>query len=314
MRLPSYNARMIEPLIDAFLQYRRSARNSAENTRKAYAADLAQFADFTAKSGVADISRIDVKLLRAFLASLQVHSYARSTLARKQAALRAFFRWARRQGHVTTDPTRGLFSPRQPRKLPKFLRSEEIEALMCAPGDSPAGLRDRALLELLYGSGIRAGEAVKLTIEDLDLEAGEVKIRQGKGNKERIALLGRAAQEAIVDYLHHGRPVLAAKAKRGESRGLLLNKYGERLSDRAVRRTFDKYAQVVGARLKITPHVLRHSFATHLLENGADLRAVQELLGHANLATTQIYTHVTTDRLKEVYDGAHPRAHAEDEG
>jgi integrase/recombinase XerC len=303
---------MIEPLIDAFLQYRLSARNNSENTRKAYAADLAQLAEFLSHRGFADVREIDLRTLRSFFVSLQTQQYARSSLARKQASLRAFFRWAKRQGHTSTDPTRGLFSPRQSRKLPKFLRSEEIEALMCAPDDSPAGLRDRALLELLYGSGTRAGEAVGLTVNDLDLEAGELRVRKGKGSKERIALVGRAAQEALVDYLHYGRPELAAKAKRGESQALFLNKFGERLSDRAVRRTFDKYAQVVGTRLKVTPHVLRHSFATHLLNNGADLRAVQELLGHANLATTQIYTHVTTERLKEVYDRAHPRAHSDE--
>jgi tyrosine recombinase XerC len=299
-------------LIDEFLEYRRTARNSAAYTLKAYAADLAQFAAFLEERGVGALDAVELSDLRAFFASLQSRRYARTTLARKQAALRAFFRWARRTGRTAADPTRGLLYPRQDRRLPKFLRPEEVEALMLAPGVSPAGLRDRALLELLYASGIRAGEVVRLDVEDLDLESSEVRVRQGKGGRERIALVGRAAHEAIVDYLGRGRPALAAKARRGQSRALLLNKYGERLSDRGVRRTFDKYVAAVGARLKITPHVLRHTFATHLLENGADLRAVQELLGHSSLATTQIYTHVTTERMKQVYDEAHPRAREEE--
>jgi len=298
-------------LIDEFLEYRRVARNSAPHTLRAYAADLAQFAAFLDERGIATPDRVDLSVLRAFLASLQPQQYARTTLARKQAALRAFFRWARRSGRIATDPTRGLLTPRPERRLPRFLRPEEVEALLSAPDASPAGLRDRALLELLYASGLRAGEVVRLEVGDLDLTAEEVRVRHGKGRKERVALLGRAAVEALIDYLHRGRPALAARARRGESRALLLNKYGERLSDRGVRRTFDKYVNVVGARLKITPHVLRHTFATHLLENGADLRAVQELLGHAHLATTQVYTHVTTQRLKTVYDATHPRAHDE---
>jgi len=299
---------MLERDIDAFLDYRRAARNSAPHTLKAYSADLLQFAEFAETRQIASPAAVALNDLRAFLASLHDRNYARTTLARKQAALRAFFKWARRAGLVTIDPTRGLFAPRQQRKLPKFLRSDEIDALMNAPDDSPAGLRDRALLELLYASGLRAGELVKLNRDDIDLEAGEVRVREGKGGKDRVALLGGAAADALVDYLRRGRPELARKARVGSSSALLLNKFGERLSDRGVRRTFDKYVAAAGSRLKITPHVLRHTFATHLLENGADLRSVQELLGHANLATTQIYTHVTTERLKTIYDHAHPRA------
>lgn len=302
---------MIDCLITEFLEYRRTARNSAAHTLRAYAADLAQFGTYLQSQGISGLERVDLPLLRGFLRSLQANDYMSTTLARKQAALRAFFRWARRSGRVTTDPTRGLRSPRQEHRLPRFLRPEEIEGLMNAPDHSPAGLRDRALLELLYASGLRAGEVARLDVSDIHLPEGEIRVRQGKGGKERVALLGRAAAEAIRNYLSAGRPALAARARRGESRALLLNKYGERLSDRGIRRTFDKYAAQASARLKITPHVLRHTFATHLLENGADLRAVQELLGHASIATTQIYTHVTTERMKAVYDAAHPRAGAE---
>ncbi|HXG24897.1 MAG TPA: site-specific tyrosine recombinase/integron integrase [Chthonomonadales bacterium] len=303
---------MIEHLIDSFLQYLRIVRHHSAHTLKAYAIDLNQLAGFLAQQGIGDIRAVDLAVLRAFLVSLQGRRYARATLARKQVALRAFFRWTKQGGHISADPARNLATPRATRHLPKFLRPEEIEALMSAPDNKPAGLRDRALLELLYASGLRAGEVVRVEVDDIDLEAGEVRVRHGKGGKERIALLGRTATNAIRDYLNRGWPVLAAASPLPQ-KALFLNKYGKPLSDRGVRRTFDKYAAAACSRLKITPHVLRHSFATHLLENGADLRAVQELLGHANLVTTQIYTHVTPENLKKVHDRAHPRSRATDD-
>jgi len=305
---------MLSRLIQEFLEHLRRARNSSPHTLRAYRADLEQMAVFLRPSGVARADQVDLAGLRAWLAACHARGCSRATLARKQSALRAFFRWARAGGHVERDPTRGLRAPRQPRRLPRFLRPAEIEALMQAPDDSPAGLRDRAVLELLYASGLRASEAVALDVADLDLEEGEVRVRAGKGRRERIALIGGAAADALRDYLLLGRPALSARARRGQSSALILNKHGDRLSDRGVRRTFDRYAAAVGDRLKITPHVLRHSFATHLLENGADLRAVQELLGHASLSTTEVYTHVTTERLQEVYGRTHPRAAPGDEG
>ena len=297
---------MLDRLIDEFLEYRRVVRNNAAHTLRSYSSDLNQAADFFETRGVRSLTEVNLGLLRAFFAALSSHKYAKTSLARKQATLRAFFRWAKRQQHADTDPSRGLISPRLDLKLPKYLRSEEIDALMNAPDSSPAGLRDRALLELLYGSGIRAGEAANLELNDIDLAESEIRIRKGKGGKERRALVGAQASFAIERYLEDGRPELAARTRKGSSAALLLNKYGERISDRGSRRTFDKYAAAACARLKITPHTLRHTFATHLLQNGADLRAVQELLGHANLVTTQIYTHVTADHLKQVYDQAHP--------
>jgi tyrosine recombinase XerC len=302
---------MLDTLIDEFILYRKAARNNSDLTITAYKMDLRQFDKFVKEQKMTAVSQIDLRVLRAYFGSRQSEDLTRATLSRKQASLKAFFAWLRRTGKIASDPTRGLFSPRLPRKLPKFLRSNEIEALLSAPDGSPAGLRDRALLELLYASGIRAGEAVSLEVQDVDLESGEIRIRKGKGGKQRIALFGSAAEEAVRRYLSIGRPALASKRKGVPYPALLLNKYGGPLSDRGIRRTLDKYVEAVGAHLKITPHVLRHSFATHLLENGADLRAVQELLGHANLVTTQIYTHVTPERLKKVYDSAHPRASEE---
>ncbi len=304
---------MIDPLIDQFTRHLTEVRGYSHETVRAYAADLFQFADHLRSAGVEQLRGIDLAALRAYLASLQPHAYRRSTLARKQAALRAFFRWARRNGHIAEDPARLLRTPRGSRPLPKFLRSPEIEALMAAPASSPAGLRDRALLELLYASGLRAGEAVALDLDDVDLGGAQVRVRRGKGGKERLALLGRAAVDAIAAYVERARDELAAKSRLGRSNALFLNKLGGRMSDRGVRRTFDKYAAAVGTRLKITPHVLRHSFATHLLENGADLRDVQELLGHADIGTTQVYTHVTTEAMRSVHAAAHPRARGDAE-
>lgn len=296
--------------IEEFLTYRRFARNNSPHTLRAYASDLAQLSEYLSRNG-RGMQAVSLADLRGYLAWTQERGCRRATLARKQAALRAFFGWLRRTGRIERDPSRGLVSPRQSKRLPKFLRAAEIEALMAAPGADVAGLRDRALLELLYASGLRASEAVGLDVDDVDLDAGELRVRHGKGGKERIALMGSRAAAAMEAYLTLSRPVLAARAKGAATRALFLNKLGSRLSDRGVRRTFDRYAAVVSQHLKITPHVLRHSFATHLLENGADLRVVQELLGHASLSSTQIYTHVTTERLKAVYDTAHPRAQEE---
>lgn len=296
--------------IAEFLEYRRFARNNSPHTLRAYAADLEQLARYLGERN-RDARSVQLADLRGYLAQVQEAGCCRATIARKQAALRAFFGWLRRMGRIPRDPSRGLAFGRQPRRLPKFLRGAEIEALMDAPDQDPAGLRDRALLELLYASGLRASEAQALDLEDLDLEAGEVQVRHGKGGKERVALLGGKAIEAIQRYLEAGRPALAARAKTRGCKALFLNKFGSRLSDRGIRRTFDRYAALASAHLKITPHVLRHTFATHLLENGVDLRIVQELLGHASLSSTQIYTHVTAERLKAVYDAAHPRAHGD---
>jgi len=296
--------------IQAFLDHAQNARGMSAHTLRAYGADLAQFAGFLEERG-ADLATVDLGTLRAFLAALSSRNYAKSTLARKQASLRSFLRWAHRTGSLSRDPSRGLRSPRQDRRLPRFLREEEVQALLEAPDNSPTGLRDRALLELLYASGLRGGEARALRVDDLDLEAGEVRVREGKGRKERIALIGSHAREAIAVYLRSGRPVLARSAQTA-SPALLLNKSGGPLSDRGIRRTLERYAAAAGGRVKVTPHVLRHSFATHLLAHGADLRSVQELLGHAHVSTTEIYTHVTSEHLRRAYEEAHPRARRAD--
>ncbi|HEV2474251.1 MAG TPA: tyrosine recombinase [Chthonomonadales bacterium] len=295
-----------------FLQHLKLARNASAYTIKAYRADLLQFLacwENQPEVEPGNLRTLQRSHIRAFLADLLVGKYARTSLARKLASLRAFCRWAQKQGYLEADPTVGIVTIKQPRRLPKALTTAETKSLLSAANRiTPDGLRDRALMELLYASGLRAGEAHLLDVADLDLQEQEVRIRQGKGNKERIALLGSAAVAALCCYLAEGRPALAACRAAGSEPALFLNKLGERLSDRGIRRTLEKYCPQASSRLKTTPHTLRHSFATHLLDNGADLRAVQELLGHASLGATQIYTHVSTERLKEVYDKAHPRA------
>ena len=297
---------MLDTQIDAFLQAMTALKGASPHTIKAYAEDLRQFVGFAETNGVTEAGAVDVRLLRDYLRQMQQANLARASRARKTASLRSFFTYLARQRVIPQSPAVGLRSVKQERRLPKFLRADEIEALMAAPDASPLGLRDRALLETLYASGMRAGELVSITLSALDFEAGVVRVT-GKGSKERVTLLGRPALAALHTYLQLGRPGLAALQDR-DSGALFLNRYGATLSDRGVRKLFTRYAEKAALSLKITPHVLRHTFATHLLANGADLREVQELLGHSSVGTTQIYTHVTTDRLREVHAQAHPRA------
>ena len=298
---------MIDACCDAFLSHQESIKGASAHTVKAYAEDLRQFTDFAETQGVTDIHAVQPALLRAYVAHLQEMQLARASRARKTASLRSFFAFLVKQSSLERSPAAGLRSVKQEKRLPKFLRSDEIDALLAAPdGSKPLGLRDRALLETLYASGMRAGELVTLGVSDVDYDEGVIRVI-GKGQKERVTLLGRQAVQALERYLRKGRPALLLQA--GEDDGaLFVNRYGRRLSDRGVRKLFDRYCAQASTHLKITPHVLRHTFATHLLSNGADLRLIQELLGHASIATTQLYTHVSTERLQEVYANAHPRA------
>ena len=298
---------MIEAGRDAFLHHLQAIKGASAHTIRAYAEDLGQFAAFAQTQGVTDIHAADPALLRAFLAHLQSLGLARASRARKTASLRSFFSYLTRQSLLPRSPAAGLRSVKQEQRLPKFLRTDEIDALLAAPdAATPLGLRDRALLETLYASGMRAGELVTLGVADVDYDEGIIRV-VGKGDKERMTLLGRQAVFALQRYVRKGRPALLLLADCDDG-ALFVNRYGRRLSDRGVRKVFDRYCAQASTHLKITPHVLRHTFATHLLSNGADLRLIQELLGHASVATTQMYTHVTTERLQEVYAQAHPRA------
>ncbi len=293
----------MEADIQAFLRVLEGERSASPHTLAAYGRDLRQFFAFLQSEQLTSWAGVTPHLGRRYLATMG-RRYARRTIARKLSALRSFFRFLYREAKVSRDPLGLISAPKQPRRLPKFLTPEEVTAVLKAPDLSmPLGVRDRALFEVLYATGMRVGEVVSLRVNDLAWE-GELRVT-GKGRKERIVLLGTAAEQALRLYLAESR----RKLLRGHDRGaLFLNARGGSLSDRGVRVIVDRHIRKVAFGRRISPHVLRHTFATHLLDGGADLRAVQELLGHSSLATTQVYTHVSRDWLKRVYDRAHPRA------
>ena len=255
----------------------------------------------------------DPLLIRRFLAFLDEYQYSPATMARKIATLRSFYKYLVRQGMTSANPMMLIRTPKQAKRLPKAISVEQVEALLVAPDDSNTmGARDRAILETLYSTGIRVSELVDLNRNDMD-EIGEALTIRGKGKKERIVPLGSHALRAIDHYLKTLDSDIRFSSLReafeqGQSTALFVNKTGSRLSSRSVRRKLDKYLVQAGLDPEISPHTLRHSFATHLLDNGADLRSVQELLGHQSLSTTQVYTHLSTQRMRDAYDQAHPRA------
>jgi tyrosine recombinase XerC len=290
----------MERFIEKFENYLKIEKNYSGHTLRCYRADLKELSDFLQGKDPKTITHLD---LRRFLAKLKQQNLAKRTVVRKLGAIRSFFRYLFRDKYIKTNPADSVFTPKIDKKLPVFLDADKIIALITAPaGNDVSGLRDRAILEVLYSTGIRVSELVGLNQDDVDLISGVIKVR-GKGKKERIALLGKEAQRAISDYMKK-RASFASR----DSKALFLNKLKTRLTDRSVRRIIDKYIRQCSIEQKISPHSIRHSFATHMLNNGADLRSVQELLGHKNLSTTQIYTHLGTRRIKEIYSKAHPRA------
>jgi len=290
-----------------------SLTGSSPHTRKAYESDLRQFVTWAERGGAAGPEAVDHLVLRRYLAYLTTRGMARTTIARKAATLRAFFGWLRRRGVVTVDPTRNLRTPKGERRLPKVPKAAEVATLLDtavppAPeeGDGVAlavALRDAAILEVLYGAGLRISELCGLGPSDVDLRGGLVTVL-GKRSKIRRVPLGEAAIAAIRAYLDGARKILIVPASPPDA--LFLNRRGRRLTPRDARRILER--RLLSDGRAISPHALRHAYATHLLEGGADLRAVQELLGHADVATTQLYTHLTKDRLRAVYDATHPRA------
>jgi integrase/recombinase XerC len=291
---------------EEFLRHLRCERNLSPHTVRAYGNDLDRFAEFLGGEGALLRPGLDVATLRRFLGRLHAEGYERSSIARTLACLRTFYEYFVRTGELPVNPVRQVRTPRLDKKLPNFLEEDEVRRLLeSATGDTFTDRRDRALLETLYGGGLRVSESTGLDLGDVQLDEGCATVR-GKGGKERLAPLGRCATEAIGLYLPE-RAERTARLGRATD-ALFINKNGTRLNVRSVRRVLDRRCALAGIRKRVSPHTLRHSFATHLLNRGADLRAVQELLGHANLATTQVYTHVTTHRLKEVYDASHPRA------
>lgn len=251
--------------------------------------------------------QVGVTQIRAYLAELTDLGLARTTILRKIASLRSFFKYLTLQGLIDRNPLLELQSPKRQKKLPQFLSVREIEELLKIADASPKGLRDRAILEVLYGTGMRVSELTGLNLDDLDLDRGYLRV-YGKGARERITFLGKKGSQALNDYLRKGRPFFQDRRPEYTTRAVFLNKNGTRLSARSIRRLLDGYVRKAALEKKISPHTLRHSFATHLLEGGADLRAVQEMLGHVYISTTQIYTHLERDKIKKTYNKAHPRA------
>ncbi|HHN93973.1 MAG TPA: tyrosine recombinase XerC [Anaerolineae bacterium] len=295
----------LEHLLTRFLTHLQTARDSSPYTVKNYGTDIGQFLAYCRERGVRSPAQIDRALLRRYLAELDAVGYAKASIARRVAELRSFGDFLVREEVLPGNPFRSINAPRVPQRLPRYLTVAEVESLLAAVDTStPLGVRNRAIIEVLYATGVRVAELVGLDLGDVDLAQAQVRV-VGKGRKERIALLGRPAVQAVRAYLDGGRPALARDRR---SRALWLNRRGGRLSTRGVALMLEKTARQAGITTPVSPHVLRHTFATHMLDGGADLRVVQELLGHANLTTTQVYTHVSRSRAREVYRRAHPRA------
>ncbi len=291
--------------VDRFLEHLKSARDFSVHTQRGYAVDLAGFLDFLERRGetASFPTGLTRTTVRAYLVALCEEGYSKRSAARKLSSLRSFFNYLVSRSVIPSNPADGVRAPKLEKPLPKFLQVDEVGRLLDAAGGGDLwGLRDRAIIETLYGAGLRVSELVSIDEVDLDLGNGLVHAK-GKGRKERLSPLGRSAAEALGKYLD-------ARRRWGAARGpaAFVNRRGERLDVRSIRRLLAKYQARAGLGRRISPHVLRHSFATHLLDRGADLRVVQDLLGHASLASTQIYTHLTAERLKTAYEAAHPRA------
>jgi len=295
--------------IGQFLRYLDVEKNASILTIKSYCEDLFDLAEFlidAADGREVPASTITPLDLRGYVSALHEAGYAKSSISRKLASLRSFYRFAQRQQLADSNPAKALRNPRGGRKLPHFLTNDEVDRLLNTPSSNEAmGMRDRAILETMYSAGLRVSELVGLNDGDLDFADGTVRVR-GKGRKERIGVLGKFAIEAIQRF--HQKRKLSPRQPSDRNAPVFTNKFGDRLTTRSIGRMLEKHIRVAGLDSRTTPHTLRHSFATHLLDRGADIRSVQELLGHKSLVTTQIYTHVSTANLKEVYNRSHPRA------
>ena len=297
--------------ITGFLHYLGCERNMSAHTVRNYGVDLAQFLSHLAENDQAHEFPENVThvMIRSFMAGLGEKGVSRQTVARKIAALRSFYKYLQRQGRVSGNPARIVHTPKLEKKIPAFLTVAMMERLLAAPeGGAFTGSRDKAILELIYSAGLRSFELVGLDHEDIDLERRVLRLR-GKGMKERINPVGRYAVAALEEYLVHKRN--HPERERFDKDAVFLNFRGQRLTTRSVRRMLSHYAAIAGLPPDVSPHTLRHSFATHLLQRGADLRVVQELLGHENISTTQIYTHITAREMQRVYSESHPRAERE---
>jgi integrase/recombinase XerC len=294
--------------IDGFLRYLKIERNASTLTLKSYSEDFNSLFDYLRDrvGPVAGPAELDMGTLRGYVAYLHECDYAKTTIARRLACLRSFLRYCQREGLIATNPAKALRTPRAGRKLPHFLTTDQVAKLLEAPpANTPEGLRDRAILETMYSGGLRVAELVSLNLDAWDRDANVLRVF-GKGKKERIAPVGRYAAKALDRWMEVREP--AEDAGPSDRAAIFLNRFGTRLTTRSVGRMLEKYIDTTGLNQLTSPHTLRHSFATHLLDGGADLRSVQEMLGHKSLTTTQIYTHVSTQRLRDTYEKAHPHA------
>ena len=293
--------------IDAFLDFLRVEKGYSNNTIAAYRNDLAQFAEYVSTQSGTSWTSVDKEMIVGYILDLKEREYASSTVARKVAAIKSYFHFLTSEEVVQDDPTATLDSPKVKKRLPVTLSYEDVTRLLAVPADndSAKSIRDKALLELLYATGMRVTEIVSLDLEDINLASATVRVTRGKGGKERILPIHGRAVQSLEHYLSKGRIQLLKDPK---ERALFLNHRGQRLTRQGLWLIIKHYVHEAGITSEVTPHTLRHSFATHLLNGKADLRHVQELLGHANISTTQIYTHITSDRLRVAYDEAHPRA------
>ncbi|MCK4863028.1 MAG: tyrosine recombinase XerC [Dehalococcoidales bacterium] len=293
----------MQEIFTNYIAYLEAERNASAYTVRNYTNDLLEFFGFVSGQGIDSLKDVNKQTLRAYLAYLMEQGKAKSSIARKLSAIRSFYRYLMREDLISASPAATTVSPRLDRRLPSFLTIDEAKRLVESPDISqPQGQRDRALLELLYASGLRVSELVNMNVEQINLATNEIRV-WGKGSKERVVLIGTPAANALSIYMSDGRRELLGDKK---NNALFVNRYGGRLAARRVQKILEKYARTINK--KVHPHVLRHTFATHLLDGGADLKVVQELLGHADLQSTQIYTHVTQSRARKIYLSAHPMA------
>ncbi len=297
---------MPAPLQD-FVSHLQAERHVSRYTVRNYSRDIGEFLSFLQERGVPSAEAATRELVREYLVWLNQRGIVRASIARKLSSLRTFYRYLQQEGRVESNPMALVSSPKKERRLPNFLTDQEVKRLVETPHPTtPQGMRDRAILELLYSAGVRVSELAGLDMDEVNLPMQEVRV-WGKGGKERVVLLGVPAARAIEEYLLRGRPHLG-----GKGAALFVNRFGKRLTVRQVQRLIKGYALKAGLEKRVHPHLMRHTFATHLLDGGADLRVVQELLGHASLASTQVYTHVSQAQARKVYMKAHPRAREEE--
>jgi integrase/recombinase XerC len=302
----------MQEIFNKYIQHLEAEQNVSPYTIRNYTTDLCGsekvkgFFTFLKEKDIDSPDKVDRQVLRDYLAYLMERGIVKASIARKLSAIRSFYRYLVREGILESSPIEKTSSPKLDKRLPEFLTLDEVVRLLNAPDlSTPKGQRDRALLELLYASGLRVSELVRLDLGEVNLDTNEIRV-WGKGSKERMVLMGKPASEALRNYLEQGRPKLLGDKKKTSA--LFINRYGQRIPERRVQKMLEDYAKKAGIEKRVHPHMLRHTFATHLLDGGADLRVVQELLGHAQLSSTQIYTHVTKSQARKVYLSAHPMA------